>query len=141
MLPFTWLLLRVTVPSRFWMPPPPALGGGVVVHLAVVEGQEAGGAGEVHVVAVGDTAADKAHGGVVVHLAAVERDGAEHVHDAAAAQAVLAFGRRIGRVWLLSVTVLLLSVSLATLVGSKVALAMPPPAVSGCCRSPGCGSR
>ena len=25
-LPFTWLLLRVTEPSRFWMPPPPALG-------------------------------------------------------------------------------------------------------------------
>src|SRR5262249_49938831 len=26
MLPSTWLLLRVAVPSRFWMPPPPALG-------------------------------------------------------------------------------------------------------------------
>src|SRR5215468_3811071 len=25
-LPSTWLLLRVAVPSRFWMPPPPALG-------------------------------------------------------------------------------------------------------------------
>src|SRR5690242_4157099 len=25
-LPFTWLLLRVAVPSRFWMPPPPAFG-------------------------------------------------------------------------------------------------------------------
>lgn len=33
-----------------------------------------------------------------------------------------------GRVWLLAVTELLLSVSLATLAGSKVALAMPPPA-------------
>ena len=25
-LPFTWLLFKVTDPSRFWMPPPPALG-------------------------------------------------------------------------------------------------------------------
>ena len=33
-----------------------------------------------------------------------------------------------GSVWLLPVTALLFRVSLATLAGSKVALAMPPPA-------------
>jgi len=32
-LPFTWLLFTVTVPSRFWMPPPPAFGAVLPVTL------------------------------------------------------------------------------------------------------------
>ena len=41
-LPFTWLLLTVTVPSRFWMPPRRRWGR-VAGHPAVIEGQDAAG--------------------------------------------------------------------------------------------------
>ena len=124
-LPLTWLALTVTRAQQVLDATASRVRGHVAVDLAGVDGQKTGGAGEVHVVAVGDTAADKALSSVVVDLAGVEGRRTEHVHDATAAQASCLAGRQV---WLLSVTRLRLRVSFATLVGSKVALAMPPPA-------------
>ncbi len=87
-LPSTSLLLRVSEPSRFWMPPPPPAFGAVLSSTwLLLKVRQAGGAGEVQVVAVGDATTGKALGRVAVHLAPVQRQGAEQVDNAAAADA------------------------------------------------------
>ncbi len=88
-LPLTWLALTVTRAQQVLDATASRVRSRVAVDLAGVEGQETGGPGEVHVVAVGDATADEALSSVAVDLAGVEGRRTEHVHDAAAAQTAL----------------------------------------------------